>query len=80
MQKLEKKEYVAKVSTREQKVQKELERQVGGPMYNIALLVMISPLQSPSSFECEEGKNLKEGLVQTKFKCWYDLCDPWIYL
>jgi len=49
-------------------------------MYNIVLLVMISPLQSPSSFECEEGKSLKEGLVQTKFKCWYDLRDPWIYL
>jgi hypothetical protein len=49
-------------------------------MYNIVLLVMISPLQSPSSFECEEGIFLKEGLVQMKFKCWYDLCDPCIYL
>lgn len=37
-------------------------RQVGGPMYNIALLVMISPLQSPSSFEYEEGKKSERGI------------------
>jgi hypothetical protein len=33
-----------------------LEKQVGGPVYNIVPLKIISPLASPSSFECEEGK------------------------
>ncbi len=28
-------------------------------MYNIVLLVAISPLESPSSFECEEGKRFE---------------------
>jgi hypothetical protein len=49
-------------------VQKELERQVGGLVYNIALLVMISPLQSPSSFDCEEGKRFEIGIDVDKIQ------------
>jgi hypothetical protein len=36
-----------------------LERQVGGPLYNIAPLVVISLLKLPLSFECEEGKSFE---------------------
>jgi hypothetical protein len=31
-------------------------------VYNIALLEVISPLESPSSFECEEGRTSKVGI------------------
>jgi hypothetical protein len=31
-------------------------------VYNIALLEVFSPLESPSSFECEEGKMSKVGI------------------
>jgi hypothetical protein len=36
-----------------------LERQVGGPLYNIAPLVAISLLKLLLSFECEEGRRFE---------------------
>jgi hypothetical protein len=36
-----------------------MEKQAKGPMYNITSLVTISPFESPSSFECEEGKRFE---------------------
>jgi hypothetical protein len=31
-------------------------------MYNIVPLVVISPLESPSSFECEQGRRFEVGI------------------
>jgi len=42
-----------------------LERQALGPMYNIAPLVAISPLESPSSSECEEGRRFEARIGVT---------------
>jgi hypothetical protein len=39
-----------------------LERHVGGLVYNITLLVAISPLESPSSCEYEEGRRFEVGI------------------
>jgi len=49
-------------------VQEELERQTKGLVYNIAPLKAISPLASPLSFECDEGKRFTEGNNAT-IKC-----------
>jgi hypothetical protein len=41
----------------------ELERHARGLVYNITSLVTISPLESPSSCEYEEGKRFAMGSV-----------------
>jgi hypothetical protein len=56
VQKLAKKHYVEEVFANQKEVQVELERQLGELVYNIVPLKAISPLASPSSSECEEGK------------------------
>jgi hypothetical protein len=62
MQKLEEEKYAKEIFVKQQEPQKDLERHARGLMYNIALLVAISLRQSPSSFECEEGRSLKVGI------------------
>jgi hypothetical protein len=39
-----------------------LEKQVSTPTYDIVLLKVISPLASPSSLKCEEGKRFMEEI------------------
>lgn len=39
-----------------------MERQVSTPIYDIVLLKVNSPLASPSSLECEEGKRFMEEI------------------
>jgi len=62
VQKLEKIKNAKEVFARHQEVQEELERHVGGLVYNITLLVAISPLESPSSCEYEEGRRFEVGI------------------
>ncbi len=38
---------------------------MGGPIYNIVPLKVISPLASPSSSECEEGKQFTKEIGET---------------
>ncbi len=53
---------VEEVVVRHQDTQEELEWQVRGPMYNIVPLVVISPLESPSSSKCEKGRRFEVGI------------------
>jgi hypothetical protein len=50
------------IFAKQKEVQEELEREVGVPVYNIAPLKAISPLASPSSLECEEGKQFMQDI------------------
>ncbi len=50
------------IFAKQKEVQEELEREVGELVYNIAPLKAISPLASPSSLECEEGKQFMQDI------------------
>ncbi len=63
VQKLGKEKSMVKKFVKQRDAQEELERQVGGPLYNIAPLVVISLLKLLLSFECEEEEALKQGPV-----------------
>jgi hypothetical protein len=54
---LKKKNMQKNFFVKQQEPQKDLERHARGLVYNFALLVAISLRQSPSSFECEEGRS-----------------------
>jgi hypothetical protein len=45
---------------------------VSTPVYDIVLLKVISPLASPSSLECEEGKRFMEEINEI-VRCAYDI-------
>ncbi len=62
VKKLEKKHYTTEAFAKQIKFQAGLEKQVSEPIYNIVLLIMISPLASPSSSKCEKGKRFMQEI------------------
>ncbi len=79
MQKLEEEKYAKENFVKQQEPQKDLERHARGLVYNIALLVAISLRQSPSSFECEEGRSFKVG-INVIVMCRWNSCVNMIYV
>jgi hypothetical protein len=63
---------VIKVLTRQNEFKVELERYVGGLIYNIVPLKGISPLASPLSFKCEEEKLFTKEISEA-VKCAKDI-------